>query len=116
MIAYMYLTLATRFNYPIAFLERQTFLQIIYNRLPHKEKVHTSKRVLRIEKTASNYRVHVQDGTVYDGDLVVGSDGVHSTVRKLMWELANSAVPNTITTKEKTGIPRCVLAGISVAY
>lgn len=32
--------------------------------------------------------VRTQDGSVYTGDIVVGADGVHSTVRQEMWRNA----------------------------
>lgn len=45
--------------------------------------------------------VELKDGSVERGDLVVGCDGVHSTVRKAMWATANRTIPNFISNKEK---------------
>jgi 2-polyprenyl-6-methoxyphenol hydroxylase-like FAD-dependent oxidoreductase len=42
------------------------------------------------------------DGGVYEGDIVVGADGVNSTVRRCMWKDAKSKNP-TLVAKESTG-------------
>ena len=45
--------------------------------------------------------VELEDGSVESGDIVVGCDGVHSTVREAMWAIANKTIPNFINDKEK---------------
>lgn len=43
-----------------------------------------NKRVVRVAPEADRVLVHCQDGSVYEGDLVVGADGVRSTVMQQM--------------------------------
>jgi len=44
------------------------------------------------------------DGSFEEGDILLGCDGVHSTVRELMWKNANQAIPDFITVQEKKSI------------
>lgn len=90
-----------RFGFPLAFLDRQKLLEILYNALPDKEVVvKTSKAVVRIEEQSDIARVYTYDGECYEGDLVVGADGVHSRVRAEIWRLANSIQGRQLSNSE----------------
>jgi 2-polyprenyl-6-methoxyphenol hydroxylase-like FAD-dependent oxidoreductase len=88
-------------GYDTRTLNRQLFLQILYNRLPDKSKVFERHRVVDIIEEAESTQVILSDGTKLVGDLVVGADGVHSKVREIMWEKANKTIPHFITAAEK---------------
>lgn len=90
-----------RLGYPDLTLERREFLQILYDELPDKSKVLTGKRVKHVEDNEEEISVELTDGSVEKGDLVVGGDGVHSTIRGAMWATANKAIPGFISEKEK---------------
>ena len=45
-----------------------------------------NKRVEIIEHTVNGVRVLIIDGTIEEGDIVIGADGVHSIFRSQMWE------------------------------
>ncbi|KAH1656598.1 orotidine-5'-phosphate decarboxylase [Aspergillus fumigatus] len=47
--------------------------------------------VVNIESTPDGVTVRTSHGHVYQGDLVVGADGVHSRVRAEMWRLATAS-------------------------
>jgi hypothetical protein len=73
-------------GYPLAFLERQYMLEILYKHLgDRQDKILTNKRVTHIEHLSTHVVVHCADGSSYDGNVVVGADGVRSTVRQSMW-------------------------------
>ncbi|KAJ5923722.1 hypothetical protein N7454_008967 [Penicillium verhagenii] len=50
------------------------------------KRVHTSKKVVKVEHLPAKALVHCDDGSVFEGDIVVGADGVRSTVREQMWQ------------------------------
>ncbi|EXK33707.1 hypothetical protein FOMG_10958 [Fusarium oxysporum f. sp. melonis 26406] len=58
-------------------------------------------RVEDIIEDNSSARVVLADGREFVGDVVVGSDGVHSKVREIMWDKANALRPGMITVDEK---------------
>ncbi|KAK2612306.1 FAD-dependent monooxygenase dep2 [Conoideocrella luteorostrata] len=88
-------------GYDTRTLERQVFLHELYNLLPDKSQIYEKARVEEIVEGYSTVRVVLADGREFVGDLVVGSDGVHSKVREIMWDKANAASPGMITVEEK---------------
>ncbi|KAL4944973.1 hypothetical protein BDV06DRAFT_232152 [Aspergillus oleicola] len=95
-----------RFGLPLAFLERRKLLQILHRSLPDTSRIIVDKNVTAIRPGKNNncVAVHTKDGSVYQGDLVVGADGVHSQVRREMWRLADEEKPGHITIQEKNGM------------
>ncbi|KAI1082129.1 FAD dependent monooxygenase [Whalleya microplaca] len=88
--------LGSNFGYPVSFLERHKFLEILYDKLQRKNQIHKSQKVVAVENYASRAVVKTADGTEYVGDLVVGADGVHSLVRSEIWKLANETSQATM--------------------
>jgi 2-polyprenyl-6-methoxyphenol hydroxylase-like FAD-dependent oxidoreductase len=80
---------------------RHDLLTVFYNTLPDaiKAKILTSKKVTTIDTLPSSVRVTCADGTSYTGSIVLGADGVHSTVRSLMQPLSprSTAPPSLLT-------------------
>lgn len=93
----------SRFRYPIAFVDRQKMLDILYGCLKDGTKVHLGKEVVSVKQFNKALRVLTRDGCCYDGDLVVGTDGIHSRVRSEMWKMADSLRPGLITLRDKSG-------------
>ncbi|KAJ5918466.1 FAD-dependent monooxygenase [Penicillium verhagenii] len=91
-------------GYPIPVLERRRFLEILYEQLPDKSKVRTKAGVVDIIDGVDGVKVLLEDGSIEEGDLVIGCDGVHSAVRSLMWRNANAKIPGYITTTEKKSL------------
>lgn len=77
-----------RFGFPIAFLDRQKLLEILYRRYPHPERIHLNTKVTSISSARDEVSVVTAGGNVYRGHLIVGADGIHSQVRTAMWEQA----------------------------
>jgi 2-polyprenyl-6-methoxyphenol hydroxylase-like FAD-dependent oxidoreductase len=57
--------------------------------------------VQRLDHSRDCAKVICQDRTEYVGQIVVGSDGVNSVVRKEMWRLSDAQEPGRISQKEK---------------
>lgn len=77
------------FGYSLTAFERGRFLELLYRNLPEADtKVKTSKRVSEIATHASGVVVSFDDGSSEEGSIVIGADGVWSTVRRRIAELA----------------------------
>ncbi|KAL5335611.1 hypothetical protein BJX70DRAFT_374615 [Aspergillus crustosus] len=79
-----------RFGRPMAFLSRQELIQVLYSSFEDASHIHVNQRVARVQQGKDRIRVVTEAGTTYEGDLVVGADGVHSKVRAEMWSYSNS--------------------------
>lgn len=62
-----------------------------------------NKKVTEISHGRSDVSVKTADGATYTGNLVVGADGVHSTVREEMWRLGSLNQPDFVTEEVKSG-------------
>ncbi|KAK4075352.1 uncharacterized protein Triagg1_4473 [Trichoderma aggressivum f. europaeum] len=74
---------------------RAEFVQSLYDQLPEEVKpnILMGKKVLDIQSGEKKVKVVCDDGSTYEGDLVLGADGVHSQTRKIMRKLAVEADP-----------------------
>lgn len=90
-----------RLGYPIAFMERRGLLEILHNAPSDKSKIRVNTNVARIEKGEGGAKVLTTDGREYEADLVVGADGIHSTVRREMWRLMGQMVVSNMAESEK---------------
>ncbi|RHZ57403.1 FAD-dependent monooxygenase pyr5 [Aspergillus thermomutatus] len=93
--------LQQRFGYPLAFLDRQKLLQILAAGPVQSSRVKLGHQVMNIESTQDGVSVQTSNGHVYQGDLVVGADGVHSRVRAEMWRLANASQEKIFRSEDK---------------
>ena len=75
-----------RMSYPLGWVERRSVLMALAGHLRRKSCILTDKKVRAVEQTEDKgVTVHCTDGSSYRGDIVVGADGVRSTVRSEMW-------------------------------
>lgn len=89
-------------------IRRQELLHILYSSLKDHSNILMRRKVVRIGHTNSGVSVWTTDGSVYHGDTVVGTDGVHSVTRSEVWRIANSEKPGFIPPADKTS--KCCLA------
>jgi len=101
-----------RANYCMCFLDRQTVLRILAEHVKDQRKLLLNKRIVRAEEHAEGVTVSCEDGTTYEGDILLGADGVHSVVRRQMWRAAESTSPGEISDQEKG----CMLAEYRCIY
>ncbi|KAL4957403.1 FAD/NAD(P)-binding domain-containing protein [Aspergillus filifer] len=72
-------------GYPFLPILRPDLVKLLYSNLNDKEtKVRTSSEVIDIETVPGGIRVHLKDGTVEAGSILIGADGVHSRARSAM--------------------------------
>ncbi|BAE65141.1 unnamed protein product [Aspergillus oryzae RIB40] len=107
-----------RHGYPIAFIDRQVVLKVLYDHLAeHQDRVLTGKKVVKVEDLHGKVKVHCEDHSVFDGDFVVGADGVRSIVRQQMWDYMDSKGLEREALRERNAMTseyNCVF-GISTA-
>ncbi|KAI1810604.1 FAD/NAD(P)-binding domain-containing protein [Poronia punctata] len=73
------------FGYPTVGLSRSNLIRVLYENLPAREtKVRVNARAINIENLDDGVRVHLADGSVVDGSIVIGADGVHSVARDMI--------------------------------
>jgi 2-polyprenyl-6-methoxyphenol hydroxylase-like FAD-dependent oxidoreductase len=90
-----------RTGYPLAFLDRQQLVQTLYDHLENKSNVLINKNVIATEHSSDAVRIICDDGTSYDGHIVVGADGVSSKIREEMWRVASQTDAALISTEMK---------------
>ncbi|EHK25917.1 uncharacterized protein TRIVIDRAFT_218089 [Trichoderma virens Gv29-8] len=77
-----------------------------------KPNILMGKKVTDIQSTEYEVKVFCDDGSIYEGNLVLGADGVHSKTRQIMRKLALEADPNATWDSEVpyTSYYRCLWA------
>ncbi|KAI0005662.1 FAD/NAD(P)-binding domain-containing protein [Xylariaceae sp. FL0662B] len=66
------------------FMERDFWLKCIYNQIQDKSRIHANCGVTSFVETADGVEVTTDKGEVIKGDILIGADGIHSTVRRLL--------------------------------
>ncbi|ROW11443.1 hypothetical protein VMCG_01186 [Cytospora schulzeri] len=72
--------LVRRHGYPMIFFERRMLIEILYRHVRQKGKVLTSKRVVGVRQDGEGVAVECRDGSSYEGGVLIGADGLWSTV------------------------------------
>ena len=88
----------------MAFLDRQVALEVLYSNLKDKSNVLTGDGVRTVELLDQGVKVTTSNGGIIKGDILVGADGVHSTVRQEMVRLADQMAPGTFPPDEAAGM------------
>ncbi|KAF5591742.1 zeaxanthin epoxidase chloroplastic [Fusarium pseudocircinatum] len=104
--------LIKRHGYPTIFIDRQMLMKVLYNKLESKASVHPGQKVVSVLELDNGIQVTTDKGKVFEGDILVGADGIHSTVRKEMWRIAS---PGYFPSDEWSSVPcyyKCIF-GIS---
>jgi 2-polyprenyl-6-methoxyphenol hydroxylase-like FAD-dependent oxidoreductase len=69
----------------VVFIERHRLLRLLYSHIEDKTKVHDHTAIVSYEEESdSRIVVTTSDGRSFQGDILIGADGVHSRVRALM--------------------------------
>lgn len=73
-------------KWPILFLERKAYLQVLYDNIRDKSRVRARVGLESFAEDDEGVTVFTSTGEEVRGSILVGADGIHSTVRKLMAE------------------------------
>ncbi|KAF9428987.1 hypothetical protein BGZ94_000216 [Podila epigama] len=66
-------------------ISRPVLYDLLWRHVP-RENIHTGKTIVSFEQDKDGVTIECQDGTSYSGDILVGSDGVYSTVRQHLYK------------------------------
>ncbi|KAF9698911.1 hypothetical protein EKO04_003285 [Ascochyta lentis] len=104
-----------RMGYAPMFLERRVIIQALYDNIKEKHKFRTSKGVVKVVFIPNGVQVRTDDGSLFTGEILVGADGIHSTVRGEMWRLANEQQPDHFPSQQCAHVPTsyCCMFGIT---
>ncbi|KAF3769690.1 FAD/NAD(P)-binding domain-containing protein [Cryphonectria parasitica EP155] len=93
-------TIGKRLGHDWMCFHRPEFLKFLYDELPDREaRILGGKALDKIETTSEGVRVTCKDGSVHEGSVVVGADGVNSSVRRhLANELSDPKLAKPFTT------------------
>lgn len=90
-----------RTGYELSFGDRQALLQVMLDGIRDKSKILMNKTVADVIHSADGVTVKCKDGTAYDGDILVGADGVYSKTREALWNLAAKEYPDKVQKDRK---------------
>jgi 2-polyprenyl-6-methoxyphenol hydroxylase-like FAD-dependent oxidoreductase len=102
-------------GYAPIFLERRMLIQALYDNLNDKSKVHIGTGVSSVNLTSDGVQATARNGDQYFGQILIGADGIHSTVRSEMWRLADEQQPSLFVLGEQKSalVTYCCMFGIS---
>jgi len=87
------------------FFDRQWLLQILYNNVKHKDRILVGERVQEVIPIADGIEVRTGPGSLYRGHILIGADGIHSSVRREMFRLAHETKPGHFPVGEEDRVP-----------
>lgn len=99
-ISNMFEAIESNHGHPWLLYHRAKLLEMLYVNLQGREgRVLVGKNLKDIETHETGVRVSCADGSVVEGSIVIGCDGVHSTVRQKMHEMRmrDQAAQNKVT-------------------
>jgi len=83
-------------GHPFMLFHRGQLLDMLDRLLPEREsRLHMAKQVTAIETTEQGVSVVCADGSTFAGSIVIGADGVNSTVREMMNKLSPQPMKTT---------------------
>jgi 2-polyprenyl-6-methoxyphenol hydroxylase-like FAD-dependent oxidoreductase len=77
-------------------------LQILYKNIKDKSKILPSKHVIKVQLEQRGVKATTEDGHTYIGDILIGTDGIHSTIREEIWRLSEKTSPGYVPASEST--------------
>ncbi|KAF9539216.1 hypothetical protein EC957_005645 [Mortierella hygrophila] len=94
-----------RYGNAIRTIPRSVLISLLLSRIP-PHKILLGKRVLRTQESSSHMTCYCDDGSEYQGSILVGADGTYSVVRKNMYQTLSSFEPKPLDPEEFEALGR----------
>ncbi|KAL2272824.1 hypothetical protein FJTKL_05962 [Diaporthe vaccinii] len=94
--------LKERHGYDVGFFNRYDLLCVLYKHIREKERLLVNQKVARVDTYEDKVIVQTSTGDVFEAQMIVGADGVRSTVREEMWR--NAEVAGAVPEEDKKEI------------
>ncbi|KAH8203527.1 hypothetical protein TruAng_002275 [Truncatella angustata] len=107
--------LLKRHGYPMLFFDRQWLLRVLYDQLKYKDRVLTKKKVSNVMPTTGGVEVTTVDGDKIQGSIIIGVDGIHSTVRGEMFRLGHELQPGYFSSDQEDKVPAYYKCSFGIA-
>lgn len=91
-----------RYGNAIRTIPRSVLISLLLSRIP-PHKIFLGKRVLRTQETPSYMTCYCDDGSEYQGSILIGADGTYSAVRKNMYQTLSGSESGTLGGEEEEG-------------
>lgn len=89
-------------------ISRGELIALLYENLPEKEtRVKSGAAVRDVETLEKGVKVHLKDGSVEEGSILIGVDGVYSKTRQIMQHLAQTPPDTWPMTAHYNGLYGC---------
>ncbi|KAK3835609.1 MAG: hypothetical protein J3R72DRAFT_494078 [Linnemannia gamsii] len=62
-------------------ISRPVLYDLFLRQVP-KERIHLNTKILNVKQDENDVRIYCEDGSIIIGNILVGADGAHSTIRK----------------------------------
>lgn len=72
-------------GYDPVFFARPELYDMLYKMIP-SNKIHMKKKLTSFDQDKEGVKVYFEDGSIAEGDILVGADGAHSTVRQHLYK------------------------------
>lgn len=76
---------------------------MLYKHVREKHRLLNNQKIVHIDNLEDRAVVQTKAGDVFEAQVVIGADGVRSTVRKEMWRNAAVAGPSAVPEADKKG-------------
>ena len=109
--------LAEGYDWPQYSIHRGRLLGVLYRACLDRlgaERVHTGHRGVRFSRDDDSATLHFEDGSSADGDLLVGADGLGSTIRLHLYPDEGAPLWNGVTMFRAVAIAEPPLTGASM--
>ncbi|KAG8157756.1 hypothetical protein KVR01_012418 [Diaporthe batatas] len=83
--------LKERHGYETGFFNRYDLLCVLHKNIREKDRLLVNQKIVRVDNFKDRVVVQTKAGDVFEAQMLIGADGVRSTVRKEMWRDAEES-------------------------